>query len=219
MVASCAALAALGGCQIGQLFGSMAQTHDEQKLIDTPARYAGLENKTIAVVVEADMSTLYQFPGVVAAVGDGISRRLARDVPQARVVPFQRVLDWQFRTPQWGALPLGEVTEHLGVERVVKVDILEYRLNPPGNRFLWEGVCTARIGVIERDAIDPDMYVETFDVSASFPNKTGVGRDSAPAVAIEHGLLHEFIKKSAWLFHRHEEPKHPDKYRPQLANK
>ena len=33
---------------------------------------------------------------------------------------------------------------------------------------------------------------------------------------IEQGLLNEFIKQTAWLFYFHEEPKHPDRYRPEL---
>jgi hypothetical protein len=211
-----AGAAILGGCAAAELIGGMAQNLEYQKLVDTPPRYNGLENKTIAVIVDADMATLYEFPNVAATMTSGISGRIGRDVPGARMLHPQYVVQWQYRTPQWGALPYGEIAAQLNVDRVVIIELLEYRLNPPGNRWVWDGVASARIGIIERDGIDPDSFVETFDVSAKFPNLEGVSRAEATAQQIETGLLAEFIKKSAWLFHQHLEPKYPDKYRPEL---
>jgi hypothetical protein len=209
-------VALMGGCQAGQLVGAMAQADEYQKLVDTPARYNGLENKTVAVLVQADMSTLYEFPDVVSNIAGGVSARLNRDVPGAQVLHPQFVLNWQYRTPQWSVLPYGEICEQLNVDRVVFIDILEYRLNPPGNRYLWEGVCSARVGVIERGSIDPDTFVDTFDITGKYPTKTGITRENAPAHLIQTGVLQDFVTKTSWLFHQHLEPKYPDKYRPHL---
>lgn len=209
----------VGGCQFGQLAGAMLQADEYQKLVDTPPRYAGLENKTVAVVVQADMATLYEFPDMAANIAGGVSGRIGRDVPGAQVLHPTVVLNWQYRTPQWNVLPYGEIAEQLNVDRVVFIDVLEFRLNPPGNRYLWDGVCIGRVGIIERESIDPDTFVETIDISAKFPNMEGVGRESATPAQIQTGLLAEFIKKTAWLFHQHLEPKYPDKYRPELDSR
>ena len=206
----------LPGCQMGQLVGAMAQADEYQKLVDTPPRYGGLENKTVAVIVQADMATLYEFPETAANIAGGVSRRMQRDVPGVQVLNPTIVLNWQYRTPQWNVLPYGELAHQLNVERVVFIDLLEFRLNPPGNRYLWEGVCVGRIGIIERDSLDPDAFVETIDISVKFPREEGVGRESATADKIQFGLLYEFIEKTTWLFHQHLEPKYPDKYRPEL---
>lgn len=216
LIASCTMLP---GCQVGQLAGAMMQADEYQKLVDTPPQYAGLENKTVAVIVQADMATLYEFPDVAANIAGGVAARIGRDVPGAQVLHPTIVLDWQYRTPQWNVLPYGELAHQLNVERVVFVDVLEFRLNPPGNRYLWEGVCVARIGIIERGSIDPDTFAETLDISAKFPTIEGVGRESAAPAQIQTGLLAEFIKKTAWLFHQHLEPKYPDKYRPELDSR
>ena len=117
------------------------------------------------------------------------------------------------------ALPFGEMCAQLNVDRIVFIDLLEYRLNPPGNRYLWEGTCVGRIGIIERDGIDPDMFVETFDLSVKYPHDPGITRDTASPEAINYGLQYNFVEKTTWLFYQHLEPKYPDKYRPELDTK
>lgn len=204
------------GCGAEKLVGGIMAAEEAQKLVDMPPQYAGLENKTVAVIVQSDSTTLYEFPDLELQIGGGVSARIARDVPGARVLNHQHVYNWQFRTPQWSSLPYGEMAEQLNVDRIVLIDVLEYRLNPPGNRWLWEGVCTARVGVIERDNIDPDTFVEVFDITVKFPSVSGVGRESASEPAVANGLLYKFVERTAWLFHQHLEPKYPDKYRPEL---
>ena len=152
----------LGGCAVGKLVGGMAQNFEYQKIKEVHAAYAGLENHSVAVVVDADMFTLYEHPEVAISVGANVARRLQAQVPGIRVMSPTRVAEWQFRTPLWSALPYGEMAESLGVERIVHIDLYEFRLNPPGNRWLWEGVCAANVGVIEPDGIDPDSFVDTW---------------------------------------------------------
>jgi len=209
-------LLALSGCNVFQLFGALAQAEEYQKLVDTPPKYTGLENHTVAVLVDADMTTLYEHPYLVPNIAGGISGRIAKNVPGAKVLSPEAIINWQYRTPRWSSLPYGELCEQLNVDRVVHITILEFRLNPPGNRWLWEGVCLGRVGVVERDGLDPDAFAQTFEMNAKFPTIEGVGRESASEANIQTGLLAEFIKKTTWLFHQHVEPKYPDKYRPQL---
>jgi len=50
-----------------------------------------------------------------------------------------------------------------------------------------------------------------------FPFRPSIlSRDEAKEADIERGVLYEFIKQTSWLFYFHEEPKHPDRYRPEL---
>ena len=208
-----AAPATLGGCGAGQLLGGMMQNYEYGLLIEKHPAYVGLENKTVAIVVSTDLATLHEHPQLALTIAANVSRGIRRNVPGTSVLPAAVVADWQFRTPHWEAMPYGELAEGLKVDRVVFIDLAEYRLHPYGNQWLWEGVCAAEIGVIERDGIDPDSYVESFSVESRFPRVKGVGRDGANRVQIETGLLAQFIEKTAWLFYKHLEPKYPDKYR------
>jgi hypothetical protein len=202
----------LGGCFIMALGGVMAQNFEYQKLLEVPPQYAGLENQRVAVVVDADLSLLYQHPQLIPTVSGSVAGRLSQNVPGAIVVPPQVVVNWQYRTPRWSAMPFGQIAEALDVDRVVYIDIYEYRLNPPGNTWLWDGFCAADVGVIERDAIDPDLFAMTFQVQAKFPDIEGLGRESANQAQIATGVLTRFVQEAAWIFYTHQRPKYPDKY-------
>jgi len=204
-----------GGCAVGSLIGGMMQNAEYQKQIEVLPKYDDLEGRTVAIIVDADMATLYQFPDLVDKITGGVTMRIGRDVPNVSVLRPQDVLAWQWRTMQWNALTYGEIAEQLGVDRVVYIEIYEYRLNPPGNQWLWDGVAAARVSVIERDGFDPDAFAETVDVIAKFPDIEGVDKTGATAYQIEMGLLADFIKRCAWVFHTHLEPKYPDRFRPE----
>ncbi len=207
------AVCLLGGCAIAHLAGAMGQNFEYQKQIEVLPKYEELQGRNCAVVVDADMVTLHEYPTLVSKVTSGVTLRLARDVPEVRMLSPDDIVAWQWRTPQWNAMAFGDLAASLGVDRIVFIDIYEYRLNPPGNRWLWEGTCAANVSVIERDGFDPDSFADTFSITSNFPTISGVDRSGATPGQIEMGLLSDFIKRTAWLFYTHLEPKYPDKYR------
>ena len=204
---ACASLA-LGGCIAGAV-GAIGQQIERGKKLDVPAAYDGLEGKTCAVIVNADYATLVEHPAVVKNITANVSARIAQYVKDATVLPPATVLGWQYRTPQWRAMPYGDIAKELGVERLVFIDLYEYRLNPTGNSYLWDGVAGGHIGVVEADSLAPDEFVFTSNIVSKFPDKEGVGRESARREDIELGLLTLFIQRSSWLFYRHIEDKYP----------
>ena len=215
---SAALLLSQGGCEAFMLYGAMKQNEEYQTLLDVPPAYPGLEGQSVAVVVTADMSTLYQHRNMVRTIAAGVSARLSENVPDVWMIDPDQIILWQFQTPQWEAMSYGEMAEQLNVDRIVFIDMREFRLNPPGNMWLWEGVAAAQIGVIERGTIDSDNFVDAFEVVVEFPTIKGVDRNSATAQQIQHGLYYSFIEKASWLFYQHLEPKYPDKYQPPPTN-
>jgi hypothetical protein len=209
-------LAGVGGCAAFGIVGALGQSFESQKLIEVAAVYPGLEGSTVAVVVNVGLDIRWSSPTLGTDVTNFVSRQIAENVPDVQVVNPAAVLNWQFRTAQWEALPYGAIAEQLNVDRVVFIDIYEYRLHPPGNRYLWEGVCAATVGIIERDGFDVDAFVDSFEVTASHPDIEGLGRDQVAEGAIAAGLKSKFITRVAWLFYKHEEPKYPDLYKPEL---
>src|SRR5262245_61722816 len=106
-----AAPLAMSGCIVGKFFGGAMQNMEYQKKIEVPAKYAGLENKSVAVLVDVDLTTQYEHPDVVGNIAGGVSLRIQRYVPGAKVLPTNAVINWKYRTPQWSALPYGELAE------------------------------------------------------------------------------------------------------------
>jgi hypothetical protein len=133
-------------------------------------------------------------------------------VENVRVLDPRMVLAWQYNTPQWNGMPYGDIAEELNVDRVVYINIHEYRLHPPGNRWEWEGICAADVGSSSA-AVSLRTPSPISSPLSALPTIKGVGRDAATAEQIEVGVLAEFIKRTAWLFYDHLEPKYPDKYR------
>ena len=204
---ACASLA-LGGCIAGAV-GAIGQQIERGKKLDVPAAYDGLEGKTCAVIVNADYATLVEHPAVVKNITANVSARIAQYVKDATVLPPATVLTWQYKTPQWRAMPYGEVAKELGVDRLVYIDVYEYRLNPTGNSYLWDGVAGANIGIIETDGLAPDEFVYSTNVVSKFPDKEGVGKESARREDIERGLLTLFTSRTSWIFYDHIEDKYP----------
>lgn len=206
------------GCSIIAFGGAAKQAIEDQMLIEKPAAYP-LEGMSVAVVINTDLVVHYEHPGIASLIAEAISGRIAKHVKDVRVVHPGMVARWQFETPQWTAMPTSEIATELNVDRVVYIDLHEYRLTPPGNQWLWEGRCSAVIGIIEADSYEQDGFADSYDISAIFPRRPNLlSRDEAREADIERGLLNEFIKQSAWLFFFHEEPKHPDRYRPELSS-
>jgi len=211
-----AGLAAAGGCQALLLGAGMAQSFESQKRIEVLAEYEGLEHRTLAVVVDADLGILHQHPVLCSSVASGVGGLIAREVSGAKVLDPRYVREWQFTTPRWNAMPYDDMVKALNVDRIIFIDIHTFRLHPPGNRWIWEGNCTATVGIVERDGLSPDQFTDAYHVDANYPKLKELDRDSASAEIIQTGLLSDFIKHTAWIFYPHLEPKYPDKYKPEL---
>ncbi len=204
------------GCAAFYLAGGMAQSFEYQKRVEVLARYEGLEHKTVAVVVDTDLGILHQYPTLPEMVSSGVGGLIAREVSGARVRTPANVREWQFSTPRWNAVPYSDMLKALQVERIVLIDIHTFRLTPPGNRWIWEGECTATVGIIEDDGHSPDEFMDAYHVTARFPTVNQLDRDSSTAQIIETGLLTEFMKQTAWMFYPHLAPKYPDRYKPEV---
>ncbi|MBM43912.1 MAG: hypothetical protein CMJ36_02720 [Phycisphaerae bacterium] len=209
-------LAAGSGCQAFLIGAGMAQSFEYQKRIEVLAEYEGLEHRTVAIVVDADLGILHQHPVLCDSVASGVGGLIAREVSGVRVLDPRYVREWQFTTPRWNAMPYDDMVKALNVDRIVFIDIHTFRLHPPGNRWIWEGNCTATVGIIERDGLNPDQFTDAYHVDANYPKLKELDRDSASTEIIQTGLLSEFIKHTAWIFYPHLEPKYPDMYKPEL---
>lgn len=210
-----AAATLASGCGVFGVMSKVGEAIESEKQVEVLARYRGLENQTVAVVVNADRTVHYEYPTVVpyvtSSVAGGLRNRVSGLKEANRVMPPAESLGWCYRTPSWTTLPLGQVAEDLGVQRVVVIDIYEFRLNPPGNRWIWDGMAAANVGIIERDSLDPDSFVEEYSVTVKFPDKSEVGRESAREADILLGLTAKLTQTVNKLFYDHLEAKYPDR--------
>lgn len=169
------------------------------------AQYTDLQGRSVAVMVRAGEMTRYRFPEAVEALTNGMTRSIAQNVEGVTVVPTSRSLAYQAQHPYWGAVPPSRLITAMDVERLIIVDVAEYRTQEPGNQYLWRGVIDALIAVYEAESIDPDNKAFEQRVRAEWPEGTTVGLTKGDDATIQAAALSMFTLRGAGLFYDHEE--------------
>ncbi len=208
---ACACLGSIPGCIVAGIASAIGANIEKEKEIEVLAKYRGLENQSVAVLAHSMMATAYEYPTAIPNVVGNVANNIQQHVGGVRVLDPRHTVAWMHQNPGWPTMPLADLASELDVDRVVVIDLYEYRLNPEGNAFLWDGVAAANIGVAERDGIDPDSYAEELQVISKFPDMEGIGREQAGAREVELGLQKTFVDEVAFLFYDHIEKKYPDR--------
>lgn len=174
------------------------------KKVQVKARYLDLQNKKVAVMVAADEYTLFEFPQAQLAVARAVSSKIASGVPGVTLMAPQEVLDYQEKNPYWNASRYSELIQKLGVDRIVLIDLIEYRTHEPGNAHVWQGLISGEVGVIEADADDPDDFAFKTVVAAQYPENSTIGLLNSDDATVQLGMLQTFARDAAGLFFDHE---------------
>jgi hypothetical protein len=199
------------GCSAGAFIGGMAESYRRNSTRTVEAEYRGLEGKNFAVLVTAPAVVQAEFPQLVDRVTTEITARLAENnqANASGFVPPDRVINWMYNRPNWVARPLGDIAKELGVQRIIYVDITEYRLNDTGNSYLWDGIAAATISVVEADGVLKDDFAFNKAISVKFPDQGGFTQNDIPRAGVNTELTRRLTERSAWLFYTHEEPYYP----------
>jgi len=199
----------LSGCAVGQLIGAMEESRRRNSKKPVEAEYKGIEGKSFAVLVAAPPVLQAEYPALVSRLTFEVTLRLAREAGASGVVPAERVIDWTYNRPNWVAKPLGEVAKEMGVQRIVYIDVTEYRLNDKGNSYLWDGVAGATVSVVEADGVLADDFAFTKALSVKFPDQGGFTQADISGPAVNSVLTSRLSDRIAWLFFLHEEDYYP----------
>jgi hypothetical protein len=202
----------VGGCNIVGFAGPMIENYRRSSTKTIQAEYTGLKGKNWAVIVQADRSIQAEFPQLVAFLTGKICERMVTEQPKiaaAGMVPPERVLRYQFDHPSWPSMPYSELAKALQVNRLIVVEVFEYRLNEPGNQYLWSGLASGTVGVVEADTFLQDEFAFQKPVRVRFPDDDGFGPADMDRVTVSTALAQRFIDRATWLFYTHEEPYYP----------
>ncbi len=202
----------LQGCAVGGFVGAMIETKRRNSLRPHDAEYRGLEGHNWAVVVSADRAIQGEFPDVVPWMTAKISERLVKEQQTVGAAGFVRpedVLRYQYNNPRWVAMPKGELARELQVDRLIFVELREYRLNEPGNQYLWAGLATGTVDVYEADSPAPDEVAFQKPIAVAFPDKQAQGPNDFSRAIVMTELGRRFVERLSWCFFDHKEPYYP----------
>ena len=201
--------AAQSGCVVGSLVGGMMASYEATGESMVFAEYQGLQDKTYAVIVTAPRSIQGEYPRLVSSLTNAIGARIAaanEDVLALGFVPGPRVLEFQYATPQWTAWSYEELLDHFQVDRLIVVDLFEFRLREAGNRYVWDGRIASRVGVVEADTGAPNEFMFVRDLRIRYPDDGGYTAADFTQAHIEASLKDRFANRVSWLFFDHMEP-------------
>jgi hypothetical protein len=199
-----------GGCQIVSLVGMMAETYKETGTKEIKAEYTGLTGKSFAVIVAADRILMAEHPRLQSEVTTIVSMRLREHSGATGFVPPESLMKFQVDTPRWKAMSAKDLAEELGVERLVYVELTDFRLREAGNAYLWSGRASANVSVLEADGSIDDEFIFRKSVAVDFPDQDGFTPEDYSAEYVTTRLRTRLCDRIVWLFHDHEEPYYPD---------
>jgi hypothetical protein len=198
---------ALGGCQLIGAIAANAERHGTRKVA---ARTDALSGRSFAVVIQADRSIQGEFPGLVEYISEKATGLLGQptNVPRAAgFVPPADVIRYLYDNPGWELRPRRDLARALGgVQRLIVIDLNEYRLHDPGNPYLWDGAASATVTVFNPDSETSELPVMEHAVSVRFPDSSGMGPDQMDRRVVNSVLAARLAEKVAGLFYDHEEP-------------
>jgi len=195
-------VAASGGCE---LLGFLAVNYQENTPVKVEAEYEGLKGKSYAVFMVADRGIDANYPGLVPLMNSQINDRLREQAGASGWIPSQDLLAEIYNNPRWIAMPRGDLAKQLGVQRLIVVELQEFRLNDPGNQYLWEGRAAGLVSVLEADSATPDLYAFERPIDVKFPDKAGFGPQDLSGDVVSGALRKRFVDRACWLFYAHEE--------------
>ena len=196
---------ALTGCIA---FG-FAELNRREGMHSVEPEYEGLRGKSVAVVVNADRRIQSEFPTAVEQITARINQRLTESGAAKSHSDTTELLSFLYNRPQWTTKPLGELAKELKVDRIVYVELREFRLHETGNSWTWDGAVSGVVAVIEADSDTPDEYAFQRPISVSYPDSPGQGPAQMNGRDVASVLLKRFVDRAAWPFYKHDEDNEP----------
>ena len=186
--------------------GCMGKMPGDPDIIKGKAQYTDLANRSVAVIVSTRDYTEFNHPGARETITREVTRRIAIGVPSVKMSNPDQTLEWQDKNPYWATRPPSALIRQLGVDRLVLVEIGDYRLHEPGDKYLLRGVISASVQVVEAEAADPDNFAASYSKTVMYPRVKDsiLGRAAADAQQIEMYTQLWFCEEVAGLFFDHE---------------
>lgn len=194
---------AAGGCEVA---GWVAQgITGEPPAVDVPAEYDGLAGRTVAVLVNASADVQAEHPMARYEICKAVSDRLAGNIENITVREPRSVVEFQRNNIYWNTATYEELAERLEVDRLVLIELVDYRLHEPGNSSIWKGTVSANVGVAETDGPRPNDMAYSTSVTASYPPNKPLGVVDADQQTIRLGMIDQFGRVAAGKFYDHQE--------------
>lgn len=198
----------LSGCAI---IGAAADTYERTSSKTVKADYLGLEGKSFVVLVTSDRGIQSEHPLLLEEISTRMSSRLSQHENKPRpsgFIPPTEALSYCYHNPAWHLRSPDRLSKDLGgAERIIIIEVTEYRLHDPGNKYLWNGHAAARVSVGDSSTGE---FVYDQVINIKYPDSEGFGQEDITRDQVTSVLLSRLVDRMSWLFYEHEEKTRPD---------
>ncbi len=179
-------------------------------IVQVKAQYHRMEGRSAAVVVAIPSQVLD--PDAGHDIGRAITRRMAANIKGIKMVPYSRVQAFVDANPYWMIKPPSAVQKALGVDRLVWVDVQDFRTHEEGaSSDLLQGLASGSIQVLEAETGENNTYAFSQSVTTQYPtmqhSSVGLpdGQNDLTEGKVRFNLIQLFSRDTAGAFYDHEE--------------
>lgn len=194
------ALSTFTGCEG---LGYLAYTITGSEKQDIKAEYKGLEGQRVAVLVDADAATLTRYPRAQLEICEAISLKLAANVKDISVVAPRAVIDYQNRNSYWTTATYQRLAKELNVSRVILVELAEFTMHEPGNRYVLRGTITANVAVADAKETSPNRLAYDTTIKVIYPEGDKIGVVNREEKNIRFATVDLFSQAATSKFYDH----------------
>lgn len=187
----------LGGCSW------LAMASEKVGGKNVPADYKTLDDKSLAIVIYPDWATGLEYAGARDEIGAFTTAQMREFLPKTKLVNYKEVIHWQDDTQQWRNMEMKEIGKHFGVDRILYIEVLDYRSRQPGSDNLLQGRIHAMARIYETDAAGPAAaWEKEFDVT--WPN-IPEGPPKTNDLTVRRRVLEAFSVQLVGNFYEHKD--------------
>lgn len=173
-------LGSSGGCK---LFAAPYLLWGEEDTEVIPADYPFLDNTRVAVLVNAEPATRFEFPYVQLELANFVATEMQQRLNRCEVVPPSVVAQYQERELDWARSHPAKHGAFFNSEFVLLIDLTQYRTTEPDSPHLFRGIIDADVRLYEVSYGDEYGPVKQWQIAAQYPEDgPAAWGESAPDV-------------------------------------
>lgn len=151
LVAAGLLLVAGGGCR---WFAAPFLLWHQEPTKTVSAEYPHLAGKKVAIVVWADMDTLFEFPHIQLEISEHVRYAMQPNIEKITFVPNRQIVEAQQRDSSWSRKSPAALGARFGADRVLAIELTQCTTREPDSTHLYRGRISANLKVY--DTAQPD---------------------------------------------------------------
>jgi hypothetical protein len=181
-----------------------------QKEVKVVAQYRDLSKKKVALVTIAHDRISKQIPVNLSKSVQKSLIKVKDEIPGITLLSQGKVEQFKKKNPHWQtpAVTPEDWLKGLGVQRLVMIDLTEFRTHDEGNINVLRGRAAGTVAVYQVEDADPNQPIYfNNEIQIRFPEKAKVGGVPGPnpkaEKKIREGLYSKLSEEVAGLFYDH----------------